>query len=144
MLIGDIYRLTAGVLNSTGHETPINTTDKTLVIFTGEIFILVLMYLYLIASWVLMNQRISRVVDHADSTFMICTEDNLIQVPIYITVKLLLLKCLCHRWTWYPPPSYVSRGRGYSSSHHINNADVPVYLLMDFVMQKGMNLSQAS
>ena len=50
MLIGDIYRLTAGVLNSTGHETPINTTDKTLVIFTGKILILVLMYLYLIAS----------------------------------------------------------------------------------------------
>ena len=29
-------------------------------------------------------------------------------------------------------------------THHINNDDVLAYLLMEFVMQKGMNLSKAS
>ena len=32
-----------------------------------------------------------RVIDHADSTFIICTEDNPIQVLIYITVKSFML-----------------------------------------------------
>ena len=40
-----------------------------------------------------------------------------------------------------PPPLMYPEVEG---THHVNSADVPAYLLMDFVMQKGMNLSQAS
>ena len=32
-----------------------------------------------------------RIIDHADSTFIICTEDNPIQVLIYITVKSFMI-----------------------------------------------------
>ena len=46
-----------------------------------------------------------------------------------------------------PPPLHVYQLFMYpevEGTHHINNADVSAYLLMDFVMRKGMNLSQAS
>ena len=91
MLIGDIYRLTAGVLNSTDIKYKYNAgsweSDKhnrqNVSDIYGE-------HSHTSCDDVLVfNSLVSfeepgdlRVLDHADSTFIICTEYNLIQVLI--------------------------------------------------------------
>ena len=95
MLIGDIYRLTAGVLNSTdikykynagSRDSDIHNRQDVSDIYGGHSHT---GFDVLVFNSIMSFEEPEdlRVIDHADSTFIICTEDNPIQVLIYITVK---------------------------------------------------------
>ena len=106
MLIGDIYRLTAGVLNSTdikykynagSWDSDIHNRQDVSDIYGGHSHT---GFDVLVFNSIMSFEEPEdlRVIDHADSTFIICTEDNPIQVLIYITVKsFMLLKAVSRK-----------------------------------------------